>query len=148
MRVADVGAGYGFFAFPAAETVGDDGMVYAVEPDPRRAEQIEATARGRGVKNLRVVVAAAEDLSSIPSGEVDVAMSMSSFHHFSDAQRGLSEMGRVVKAGGLVYIRDMKPGRLFKHGSASGEFRRSVLQAFPAAEFEEGPGYLVARVRL
>lgn len=148
MKVADVGAGYGFFAFPAAEMVGDEGIVYAIEPNPKRAREITKRAQETGVKNLRVIVAGAEDLGSIASGEVDAAISISSFHHFVDAQKGLREMQRLVRAGGLVYIRDIKPGRIFKHGTASAEFRRAVLQVFPAAEFEEGSGYVVARVRL
>jgi len=60
--VADIGAGYGYFAFPAAEAVGGDGTVYAVEPDPKRAAEISKRVKERGVKNIEVVVAGAEDL--------------------------------------------------------------------------------------
>ena len=148
MRVADIGAGYGYFAFPAAEMVGADGIVFAVEPDRRRAEEISRKAEERGVKNLKVVVAGAEEIGGIPTGEVDVAISISSFHHFADAARALRELRRIVKPGGLVYIRDIKAGRLFRHGSESVEFRTVVSQEFPQAVFEDGSGYLAARVRL
>ncbi len=148
MKVADVGAGYGYFAFPAAGLVGEEGIVYAVEPNPKRGEEISTRAAEKGVKNITVIEAGAEDIGGIPTGEVDVAMSMSSFHHFADAQRALVELGRIVKPGGLIYIRDIKAGRLFKHGSVGEEFRRVVSSQFPQAEFEEGSGYLVARIRL
>ena len=149
MKVADIGAGYGFFAFPAAEVVGEEGIVYAVEPNPRRAEEISKRAEERGVKNLRVLIAPVEELGEmISSGEVELVMSMSSFHHFEDTRRALLEMKRIAKPGGLIYIRDIKAGRLFKHGSDSEEFRNVISVQFPAAEFEESSGYLVARIRL
>ena len=148
MRVADIGAGYGYFAFPAAEAVGLEGMVYAVEPDPKRAAEISRRVEERGVKNIEVVVAGAEDLSGIHSEGVDVCNSMSSFHHFADPSRALLEMRRIVKPGGLVYVRDMKPGRFFKHGSRSEEFRLAVSRQLPGADFEEGSGYVSARFRV
>ena len=147
MKVADIGAGYGYFALPAAEIVGEEGMVYAVEPNPKRAEEISRRVEERGIKNIEVLITGAEELAGIPTGGVDVAISMASFHHFADPQTALLELRRIVKAGGLVYVRDIKPGRLFKHGSRSEEFRMAILKQFPEAEFEEGSGYLVAKVR-
>ncbi|HEV2390389.1 MAG TPA: class I SAM-dependent methyltransferase [Nitrososphaerales archaeon] len=146
MKVADIGAGYGYFAFPAAEMVGEGGTVYAVEPNPTRADEISRRAQERGIKNVEVLVSGAEDLSGIPSREVDAAISMSSFHHFADPQVALLELGRIVKPGGLIYVRDIKAGRLFKHGSRSEEFSRAISRQFPDAVFEEGSSYLVAKV--
>ncbi len=147
-RVVDIGAGYGYFAFAAAEMVGDGGMVYAVEPNPRRAAEISRRAEDRETENMAVLVVGAENLASIPSGEIDVAISMSSFHHFADPQKALGEIERVVKPGGTIYIRDIKAGRIFKHGSDGPAFRRAISMRFPKAEFEEGSGYLVAKVRV
>ncbi len=146
MTVADVGAGYGFFAFPAAAIVGAGGLVYAVEPDPKRAGEMEERARANGTHNLVVLVRNAEDVPEIGKGSVDVAISMSSFHHFADSGKALAELRRIVKPGGLVYIWDVKAGRVFKHGSELGEFRAAVCRWFPNAEIEEGRGRLVARI--
>lgn len=148
MKVADIGAGYGYYAFPAAEMVGEKGRVYAVEPNPKRAEEISKRVEERGLKNIEVVVAGAEDVAGIPSGEVDAVISMSSFHHFADAQAALLELRRIVRPGGLVYVRDIKAGRLFKHGSREKEFTAAISQQFPDAEFEVGSGYVVAKARL
>ena len=148
MKVADIGAGYGFFAFPAAAIVGDAGTVFAVEPNVKRAAEISKKVAERGVKNLKVLEAGVEDIGEIAAGEVDIAMSISSFHHFADTKRGLLELGRIVRPGGLVYIRDIKAGRIIRHGSRSEGFKRTVSEEFQNAEFEEGSGYLVARIRL
>ena len=87
-----------------------------------------------------MLVTGGEDLSGIPTGEVDLAMSVSSFHHLADPRKALVELRRVVRPGGRVYVRDMKSGRLFKHGSRSDQFRAAVSGEFPNAEFEEGSG--------
>ncbi len=148
MKVADIGAGYGFFAFPAAEMVGEAGLVYAVEPDPKRAQEITRRAEERGVKNLRVLVAGGEEVVGLEAGAVELAFSVSSYHHFVDPQKALAELRRIVKPGGVVYIRDIKAGRLFRHGSKVDGFRTDISKQFPDAEFEEGSGYLVARIGL
>ncbi|HUI00315.1 MAG TPA: class I SAM-dependent methyltransferase [Nitrososphaerales archaeon] len=148
MRVADLGAGYGYYSFAAAKLVGPEGKVYAVEPDPKRAAEIRRRAGEAGASNVVVVVAGAEDMGEIPDREVDRAISMASFHHFADPAKALAEVSRVVRPGGEVYIRDLKAGRVFRHGSKSEGFRVVVASAFAQAEFEEGKGYLVARIRL
>ena len=148
MKVADVGAGFGYFSFPTAEIVGEEGLVYAVEPDARRAREISKKADERGVKNIRVLVTGAEDLGAIAAGELDMAMSFSSFHHFVSQEKGLREMRRVVRPGGLVYIRDMERGRILKHGSAPAEFRRLLLGEFPDAGIADADGSIVAKVKV
>ncbi len=148
MKVADVGAGFGYFAFPASEIIGSEGVVYAVEPSPKRAEEISSRAKDREVKNIQVLVTGAEDMGAVAPGEVDVAMSISSFHHFDDPKKGLAEMRRIVRPGGLVYVRDMKAGRILKHGSVPDEFRRIVTGEFPDAEVTEERGFVVARARV
>jgi len=148
MNVADVGARYGYFAFPAAEIVGQEGKVYAIEPNPGRARDISKTAEKRGTKNVVVLETGVEDLGEVPSLSVDLAMSMSSFHHFGNADRGLVELRRVVKPGGRIYIRDIKAGMFLRHGSRFEDFRRIVSNQFPQAKFENGSGYVLARVHL
>ena len=110
--------------------------------------EISARVAERRVKNLKVLAAGAEDIGGIPTAAVDIAMSMSSFHHFDDTKRGLLELGRIVRRGGLIYIRDIKAGRVMRHGSRTEGFKGTISKEFPNARFEEGSGYLVARIRL
>ena len=128
--------------------MGAEGQVCAVEPNPKRAEEIARRAAERGVKNLRVSVARAEEMGEIQTGAVELAFSMSSFHHFADPQKALVELGRIVRPGGLIYVRDIKAGKIFKHGRKGEKFRGDILQQFPNAEFEEGSRYVVAQIRV
>jgi FkbM family methyltransferase len=147
MRVADIGAGYGYFALPAAAFVGAEGEVLAVEPDPERASKIAQRAESEGILNLRVIRSKAEEMSQIPGGTVDLAMVMSSFHHMTDRAAALREIRRVLRQGGEVYIRDMKAGVIFKHGSRREDFRSVVGSEFPDAKFDETRGHLIARAK-
>jgi tRNA A58 N-methylase Trm61 len=40
-KVADIGAGKGYFTIPASIIVGKNGLVYSVEPDPVRNRRIK-----------------------------------------------------------------------------------------------------------
>ncbi len=116
-RVADIGAGRGYFAIAAAEEAGEKGMVYAVEPDPERNRAISERAGKAGLSNMRVLEAKVEDLREIEDGSVDVAFSMYSLHHFESLERGLAEIRRVLRPGGTFYVHDIVRGRIFRHGT-------------------------------
>ena len=121
--------------------------VYAIEPNKKRADEIGKRVEEGRVKNVRVITAGAEQLGeSLEDGEVQLAMSMSSFHHFVDPQKALTEMARIVRPGGVVFIRDIKPGRLLKHGSDPEAFRAAIGRRFANARFEEDSRYVTARI--
>jgi SAM-dependent methyltransferase len=81
-RVLNVGAGAGSYE-PA------DRAVTAVEPSSEMIRQRPATA-------APVVQASAEHLP-FPDGSFDAAMAVLTVHHWSDKQKGLSEMRRVTR---------------------------------------------------
>ena len=58
MVFMDIGCGYGFFTIPAAEQVGENGRVYAVDAS---AESIENLKRKVAEKGLKNIVAKAEE---------------------------------------------------------------------------------------
>lgn len=71
-RVADIGAGAGYFTLRLARAVGDQGKVYAVDTDEDMAGLVAAEAEQRGLDNIETVLTppdgpalpAAVDLSS------------------------------------------------------------------------------------
>ena len=56
-KVADLGAGKGFFTIPAALTVGKAGVVYSVVPDSTRSDKIRARVKDEGLGNVFVLTA-------------------------------------------------------------------------------------------
>lgn len=62
LRVADLGAGGGYFAFRLARAVGPSGSVLATDLDERMTRKIAWEAGARGVTNLSVVHSTETDL--------------------------------------------------------------------------------------
>jgi ubiquinone/menaquinone biosynthesis C-methylase UbiE len=92
--VLDVGCGSGVLTEELARRVGE-ANVAAVDPSP----MVEA-CRVR-VPRADVRTGAAEDLPW-PDGAFDAALAQLVLHFMDDARAGLAEMGRVVRAGGVV----------------------------------------------
>lgn len=121
LKVADIGAGIGYFTVPAALVVGPAGLVYSVEPDAVRSARISKRVAAEGLQNVQVLTTGAEQLGAIATGSLDVAFSAFSFHHFSDRQAALAELRRVLHADGSFYVWDRVPGLLVRHGTRRDE---------------------------
>jgi ubiquinone/menaquinone biosynthesis C-methylase UbiE len=116
-RVADIGAGLGYFTISAATLVGRTGLVYSIEPDPTRSDRIRSRVAAERLENVRVLTTGAERLGDIPSGSVDLAFSAFSIHHFNDRQASLAEIRRILREGGSFYVWDRVPGMIIRHGT-------------------------------
>ena len=101
--VVDLGCGSGQFlrraatVFPEAELVGVDGsagMIHAAEMGACPGERIRFL-RGR-----------AEALP-LADASFDLAVTTASFHHWADQPCGLSEVSRVLRAGGTLVLADV-----------------------------------------
>ena len=60
-RIADVGAGEGFYSFRIARAVGPTGRVTAVDVSEKYLEKLRARLQQENVTNVDVVVGAADD---------------------------------------------------------------------------------------
>ena len=121
LRVADVGAGRGYLTVPAAMVVGSGGLVYSIEPDATKSETIRRRAASESLDNVKVLTTTAERMTEIPPGDVDLAFSVFSAHHFADRETALGEIGRILRDGGLFYVWDRVPNRITKHGTRQDE---------------------------
>jgi FkbM family methyltransferase len=61
MNVIDIGASFGVYTFSAARRVGENGMVYAIEPDRKSVDCLNETCRSNQIKNVKVVYNAVGD---------------------------------------------------------------------------------------
>ena len=71
LKVADVGAGKGFFTVAAAELVGEGGFVFAVEPDPDRIKIIRRRCDEARLTNVRFLEKKAEEMNQIDAESLD-----------------------------------------------------------------------------
>jgi ubiquinone/menaquinone biosynthesis C-methylase UbiE len=59
----DLACGFGFFAIPAAKIVGPEGVICGVDIDKEALDELREHAARVGLRNLRLKLAAAEDVA-------------------------------------------------------------------------------------
>jgi ubiquinone/menaquinone biosynthesis C-methylase UbiE len=101
-RVADLGAGTGYFIAHLAAAVGDSGSVMAVDVEPSLVAHLRDRAAAENIENL-VPILASPDNPRLPPGGADVVMIVDTFHHidgrlryFRNLQRALAPEGRIA----------------------------------------------------
>lgn len=154
MRVADVGAGTGFFAIPAARMVAPDGKVYAVDMVPEMLEDLQAKLAREPVPNLEAL-RSTEDRIPLADASVDFAFLACVLHEL-DGPGTLLECRRILSRGGRLGIVDWKKedmafGPPKAHRLDEGEARGILRDAGfePLTTFEGGRYHygITARVR-
>ena len=102
-RVADLGAGEGYFLPYLSEAVGSQGRVFAVEVESELAEQLEAQfADG---DNVEVVLGRYDD-PQLPDGSIDLILIVNTYHHIEDRPAYFARLKRDLSASGRVAIID------------------------------------------
>ena len=115
-RVADLGAGPGYFTFRLARAVGPQGRVYAVDTDPDMSFLVTEAATRDDVRNV-AVVKAAEDDPMLPE-PVDLVLLVNAFHHLPELTTYLTTLSRYLRPGGRIAIIETLP-RWFTFGHAT-----------------------------
>jgi ubiquinone/menaquinone biosynthesis C-methylase UbiE len=105
MTFADVGSGNGYFTFPAADIVGDEGKVFALDISPEMLEDINTKIKGEHKTNIKVVKTEENNLRIIKES-VDLAFSCNVVHETKDLDLFLKEVKRILKPEGRIAIID------------------------------------------
>ena len=104
-RALDVATGTGDLALELVERVGPGGEVVATDFSERMLELARAKANARSPEGARLVIQPANALElPFGDGEFDAATVGFGARNFSDLERGLREMARVVRPGGRVVV--------------------------------------------
>jgi ubiquinone/menaquinone biosynthesis C-methylase UbiE len=108
LRVADLGAGAGFFARAAARAVGEGGVVWAVDLNRDLLSRIKNFAAAEGIHNIEVLHGDVEVVggTSLPGDTFDFVIAANLL--FSLEQRGecVAEIRRVLKKSGRALVID------------------------------------------
>jgi ubiquinone/menaquinone biosynthesis C-methylase UbiE len=107
MVFVDVGCGDGFFAIPAAQLVGEKGVVYAVDVEASAIERLKKKAVARGLRNLNARVGAAEETIFCEEC-ADIVFYGRVLHDFRDPARVLRNAKRMIKPAGTLVDLDWK----------------------------------------
>lgn len=102
-KVADIGAGTGYFAVRLAKAV-PQGHVYAVDAENDMVRYLVERASREGLGNLTAVLAKPDD-PGIPVA-VDVVILVDTYHHIPDRERYFRALQKSFKTGGRLAIID------------------------------------------
>jgi predicted methyltransferase len=106
-RVADLGAGGGYFTWHLADAVGPEGRVYAVEINETGLAIIKQEMGARGIMNVVPILAEPDD-AKLPE-LVDLVFTCDTYHHMEDRVLYFRSLARYLKPGGRVAILDFHP---------------------------------------
>jgi len=110
-RVADLGAGGGYFTWHLAKAVGARGMVYAVDLNKAALDMIFKEMVARGTPNVRPVRATLND-SRFPE-PVDLVFSCNTYHLMIDRVAYFRALASSLRPDGRVAIIDFHPRGVF-----------------------------------
>ena len=103
MYVVDYGCGAGSFAIPAAELVGPEGKVFAVDIHPLAVSSVKSKASQKALENIEAVLVEGYD-TGIGNSSIDRVLLIDTFAQIEDREALLREIHRVLKGDGLLLI--------------------------------------------
>ena len=137
-RVADLGAGGGYFTFRLADAVGPEGTVYAVDVDADMVSYLQERAEEEARANVVPVLAAFDD-PKLPEA-VDLIFSTNTYHHMQDQSAYFARAAGALRPGGRIAIIDLSDmgffHRLFGAHSTPASVIRSEMEAAGYREVE------------
>jgi len=114
MKVADLGAGTGYYAIAAGRRVGGSGRVYAVEVQKDLLGRLASNAAAQNVRNIEVVHGIIDKIggTKLRDGMIDRAILSNTLFQIEEKDRDnlALEIKRIVKPGGKLLVVDWLPG--------------------------------------
>lgn len=149
MKVADLGAGSGFYTFEAARRVGHSGRVYSVDVNREILERIRATGAGEGLMNIEVIWGNCEKIGGTKLREamIDRAIASNILFQIEKPDDFVLEIKRILKPSGKVLVIDwsdvstLSPKSLVPRQKAQTLFEKNgfkLEQSFSAGDHHYG----------
>ncbi len=113
-RVADIGAGSGWFTVRAAKRVEATGVVYAVEINPDYVRHINNRAKREKLASVRTILGRPDD-PLLPRESVDAVLLLKTYHEIAEPIAVLRKLRVAMRPGGRLGVID-KNGIGSDHG--------------------------------
>ena len=107
-RVADIGAGTGYFTIPIARAVGPKGVVWAIEIEQFMLDHIEKRAKENTLQNVKLALVPKDD-PRLPPGGVDTILMVDTLHYVQNRSEYAKKLRAGLAPGGRVVIIDYIP---------------------------------------
>lgn len=137
-KIADIGAGGGYFSLRFAELVGKKGRVYAVDTNPEFLEFVMNGAKEKSFNNIIPTLVSGDNLI-LPKGGLDLVFLRNVYHHLQNRVEYFRNLRGLLKPEGRVAVIEYRRGGLFSFRWLFGHY---VPQETIVKEMEEA-GYRV-----
>lgn len=127
-RVLDVGSGPGRLALPAAERVGPNGSVTAVDVQPAMLDRLQQRAARASVMNIETRLMDVASGDELDAGSFDRAWLVTVLGEIPEKEAALVHIYRALKPGGTLSITEILPDPHYQR-------RSTVLQLVQSAGF-------------
>lgn len=110
-RVADLGAGSGYFTIPVARAVGPRGVVWALDIRQPMLDYIAKRVEAEGLSNVRLKLVRADD-PGLAAESVDTILMVDVYHYIHFEKRGAEyarKLRPALRPGGRVVVIDYTP---------------------------------------
>ena len=114
-RVADIGAGDGYYVTRLSPVVGTTGQVFGQDIMPNYLAILQQRVRREGLRNVQVVRGDAHD-PRLPTAGVDVAIMIHMYHEIEQPFALLWNLATAMSPGGRLVILDLERPT-FGHGT-------------------------------
>jgi SAM-dependent methyltransferase len=125
-KVADIGAGSGWFTVRAARRVGDAGTVYAVDINPEAIQYIESRIRKENLHNVKPILGKPDD--PLLPAKVDAVLMLKTYHEVAEPIVLLRNLRSSLATGAKLGVID-RNGNGENHGVGREVVIREANQA-------------------
>jgi arsenite methyltransferase len=108
-RIADIGAGGGYFSLRFARAVGKEGLVYALDTNPEFLKFIKEQATENGYGNIETILVNEDELE-LPEGDLDMVFMRNVCNHLQDRAKYFANFRKMLRPSGRVAIIEYHPG--------------------------------------
>lgn len=105
-RVADIGAGLGYYTVRVARRLGPGATIYATDVKAEYLDQLRARLAREGIAGVRVILGLPRD-PRLPAASVDVAILSHMYHEIENPYEFLYRLQPALAPGARVGIIDM-----------------------------------------
>lgn len=136
MTFMDIGCGTGWAVMEAAKRLKGEGRFIGVDISEGMIERAKKSAFG--ITGVNFLQASSENLPFVAK-DINLIISTMSFHHYLNPVKALTEMLRVLKPGGKVYILDLTADDFFTRSidRMSRAVEKEHVRFYSSAEYHE-----------
>jgi len=134
-RVADVGAGSGYFTIPIAKAVGPTGTVLAVDINPDMLDYVDKRAQAEKLANIKLLRSRPED-PMLPPGGADTILLVDVLHYVKQRTPFAAKLKAGLAPGGRIVVIDYIPKPMSERPwgpSVDQQFSRATMDQEMAA---------------